>query len=161
MLRVPPLWIGLCEIGRSDNGNNGDNGGIYRTLHIALRNGVGSANNRSVAVALLLFPYMFFNDATSNDTISTIIIYIISVRIIYILLKNIEDVVLDITVLNVVVNIHLQRYIDTENNNAYIADNVGKCNRLDKCGYHYTPRQYFEDNPWLRDKDNSCCLLHR
>ena len=76
------------------------------------------------------------------------------------LLKNIEDVVLDITVLNVVVNIHLQRYIDTENNNAYIADNVGKCNRLDKCGYHYTPRQYFEDNPWLSNNNNSCCLLH-
>ena len=26
-----------------------------------------------------------------------------------------------------------------------------KCNRLDKYVYHYTPRQYFEDNPWLRD----------
>ena len=28
---------------------------------------------------------------------------------------------------------------------------VGKCNRLDKCGYHYTPHQYFTDNPWKRD----------
>ncbi len=44
------------------------------------------------------------------------------------------------------------RYIDTENNNQYISDNVGKCNRLDKCGYHYTPKQYFADNPWKRDK---------
>ena len=44
------------------------------------------------------------------------------------------------------------RYIDTENNNKYISDNVGKCNRLDKCGYHYTPRQYFTDNPWLREE---------
>ena len=52
------------------------------------------------------------------------------------------------------------RYIDTENNNQYIADNVGKCNRLDKCGYHYTPRQYFEDNPWLSNNNNSRCLLH-
>ena len=43
------------------------------------------------------------------------------------------------------------RYIDTENNNQYISDNVGKCNRLDKCGYHYTPRQYFTDNPHKRD----------
>ena len=76
-------------------------------------------------------------------------------------MKDIEDIVLDITVLNVVVNIHLQRYIDTENNNQYIADNVGKCNRLDKCGYHYTPRQYFEDSPWLSNNNNSCCLLHR
>ena len=44
------------------------------------------------------------------------------------------------------------RYIDTENNNQYISDNVGKCNRLDKCGYHYTPKQYFTDNPCERDK---------
>ena len=47
------------------------------------------------------------------------------------------------------------RYIDTYNNNIYINDDVGKCNRLDKCGYHYTPRQYFEDNPWLRDINTS------
>ena len=40
------------------------------------------------------------------------------------------------------------RYIDTHNNNIYISENVGKCNRLDKCGYHYTPKQYFTDNPW-------------
>ena len=45
------------------------------------------------------------------------------------------------------------RYIDTENNNIYISDNVGKCNRLDKCGYHYTPRQYFTDNPHKRERD--------
>ena len=45
------------------------------------------------------------------------------------------------------------RYIDTYNNNIYINDSVGKCNRLDKCGYHYTPRQYFDDNPHLRDTD--------
>ena len=43
------------------------------------------------------------------------------------------------------------RYIDTYNNNIYINDIVGKCNRLDKCGYHYTPHQYFTDNPWKRD----------
>ena len=46
------------------------------------------------------------------------------------------------------------RYIDTYNN-IYINDDVGKCNRLDKCGYHYTPRQYFEDNPQLRDTNTS------
>ena len=44
------------------------------------------------------------------------------------------------------------RYIDTENNNQYLNEKVGKCNRLDKCGYHYTPREYFADNPWKRDK---------
>ena len=42
------------------------------------------------------------------------------------------------------------RYIDTTTHR-YISDNVGKCNRLDKCGYHYTPQQYFTDNPWKRD----------
>ena len=44
------------------------------------------------------------------------------------------------------------RYIDTENNNQYLSERVGKCNRLDKCGYHYTPKQYFADNPHKRDK---------
>ena len=43
------------------------------------------------------------------------------------------------------------RYVDTENN-SYVAENVGKCNRLDKCGYHYTPRQYFLDHPWLSER---------
>ena len=43
------------------------------------------------------------------------------------------------------------RYIDTYNNNEYISDSVGKCNRIDKCGYHYTPKQYYTDNPWKRD----------
>ena len=55
------------------------------------------------------------------------------------------------------------RYIDTENNNNYLSDNVGKCNRLDKCGYHYTPKQYFADNPWLEDKRDICpsIQIHR
>ena len=43
------------------------------------------------------------------------------------------------------------RYVDTYNNNIYISDNVGKCDRLDKCGYHYTPKQYYTDNPWKSD----------
>ena len=53
------------------------------------------------------------------------------------------------------------RYIDTENNNNYISDNVGKCNRLDKCGYHYTPREYFTDNPWLREKEDVCSFVRK
>lgn len=53
------------------------------------------------------------------------------------------------------------RYIDTHNNNMYVNEKVGKCNRIDKCGYHYTPRMYFEDNPWLRDRECSFVLLHR
>ena len=55
------------------------------------------------------------------------------------------------------------RYIDTENNNNYLSERVGKCNRLDKCGYHYTPKQYFTDNPWLREKGDVCSFvqIHR
>jgi hypothetical protein len=37
------------------------------------------------------------------------------------------------------------RYIDAETGEI-LADNVGRCNRIDKCGYHYTPKQYFADN---------------
>jgi len=38
------------------------------------------------------------------------------------------------------------RYIDRQTG-LFLADNVGKCNRLDNCGYHFTPRQYFEQTP--------------
>ena len=36
------------------------------------------------------------------------------------------------------------RYIDTDTGEI-LADNVGRCNRIDQCGYHYTPKQYFTD----------------
>lgn len=39
------------------------------------------------------------------------------------------------------------RYIDLETDN-HLDDNVGRCDRADKCGYHYTPRQYFAGNPY-------------
>ncbi len=52
------------------------------------------------------------------------------------------------------------RYIDNETKQ-YIADNVGKCNRIDKCGYHYTPKQYFDDNPWKRKDTFSIFRNHR
>jgi len=39
-------------------------------------------------------------------------------------------------------------YIDTETGK-HLNPNVGKCNRESKCGYHYTPKQYFEDNKHL------------
>lgn len=38
------------------------------------------------------------------------------------------------------------RYIDTETKE-YINLNVGRCNREVKCGYHYTPKQFFTDHP--------------
>ncbi len=40
------------------------------------------------------------------------------------------------------------RYIDTETGN-YLDERVGRCDRVDSCGYHYTPKQFFEDNPLL------------
>jgi len=36
-------------------------------------------------------------------------------------------------------------YIDTETGEP-VNSKVGKCNREDHCGYHYTPNQYFQDN---------------
>lgn len=36
------------------------------------------------------------------------------------------------------------RYIDLEKNE-YVAEEVGICNRLQKCSYHYPPKAYFED----------------
>lgn len=35
------------------------------------------------------------------------------------------------------------RYVDEREN--YIATNVGRCNREDKCGYHLTPSEFFRD----------------
>ncbi len=43
------------------------------------------------------------------------------------------------------------RYIDTETGQ-HISPDVGRCNREDKCGYHYTPSQYFKDHPENRSE---------
>ena len=37
-------------------------------------------------------------------------------------------------------------YIDKETGEP-LADHVGRCDREDRCGHHYSPRQYFTDNP--------------
>ncbi|RTL47770.1 MAG: hypothetical protein EKK39_13350 [Sphingobacteriales bacterium] len=37
------------------------------------------------------------------------------------------------------------RYIDTETGE-HVHPTVGRCNRENNCGYHYTPKQYFQDN---------------
>ena len=42
------------------------------------------------------------------------------------------------------------RYLDG-NTGQPIHPTVGKCNREIKCGYHYTPRQYFSDHPELKN----------
>ena len=44
-------------------------------------------------------------------------------------------------------------YIDSETD-LHINDSVGRCNRETSCGYHYTPKQYFQDNNIKTDKTN-------
>ena len=38
------------------------------------------------------------------------------------------------------------RYIDTSTSQ-HLDGSCGRCNRENNCGYHYTPKQYFQDNP--------------
>lgn len=40
-------------------------------------------------------------------------------------------------------------YIDNETKQP-LADHVGRCNREVNCGYHYTPKQYFEEQKFLQ-----------
>ena len=52
-------------------------------------------------------------------------------------------------------NCHRQRcfskYIDTEKQIQF-PKYVGRCDHEQKCGYHFTPRDYFEQNPSEKDK---------
>lgn len=42
------------------------------------------------------------------------------------------------------------RYIDEEGLVSF-PDNVGKCDHINSCGYHYPPKEYFRDNPIVKD----------
>ena len=46
------------------------------------------------------------------------------------------------------------------NTHQLINKKVGKCNRESKCGYHYTPKQFFIDNPDLNETTRQACDLH-
>ena len=52
-------------------------------------------------------------------------------------------------------NCHCKRcfskYIDTEKRIQF-PDYVGRCDHEQKCGYHFTPRDYFERNPSEKEK---------
>jgi len=50
-------------------------------------------------------------------------------------------------------------YISGETNEL-INCKVGKCNRESKCGYHYTPKQFYLDNPELNETTKQVCDLH-
>jgi len=43
------------------------------------------------------------------------------------------------------------RYIDSENKISF-PSHVGRCDREEKCGYHFTPKQYFKENPERREE---------
>ena len=45
------------------------------------------------------------------------------------------------------------RYID-ETGQVSFPDNVGICDHINSCGYHYTPKEYFRDNPTVKEKLN-------
>lgn len=47
------------------------------------------------------------------------------------------------------------RYVDTEHDCQYLADDVGRCDHEQSCGYHYKPAQYFHDHPTLTMSDRS------
>ena len=76
-------------------------------------------------------------------------------------LRDIEGVVLVIYVLSVIVNNRLLVIILILIIIKYINNNIGKYYLLDKYGYHYTPKQYFTDNPWKRDRDFFSFSKHR
>ena len=45
------------------------------------------------------------------------------------------------------------RYIDEAGEIAF-PDNVGICDHINSCGYRYTPKEYFRDNPAVKEKLN-------
>lgn len=47
----------------------------------------------------------------------------------------------------------LVRYVDIQNGFRYVADNVGKCDHLHSCGYHYKPSEYYRDNQWAQEPE--------
>lgn len=53
------------------------------------------------------------------------------------------------------------RYVDEEGKLEF-PDHVGRCDHEDSCGYHYTPKDFFKDNPDMKpnnfDNDNWKCV---
>ncbi|TLX70749.1 hypothetical protein E9993_21770 [Labilibacter sediminis] len=45
------------------------------------------------------------------------------------------------------------RYVDTHTNK-HLSDYAGRCNRVEKCAYHFTPKMYFEKNGYEPDDFN-------
>ncbi len=47
------------------------------------------------------------------------------------------------------------RYIDEEGEISF-PDNVGRCDHENSCGYHYSPKDFFTDNPDVLAKNGTC-----
>ena len=45
------------------------------------------------------------------------------------------------------------RYIDKAGEISF-PDSVGMCDHINSCGYHYTPKEYFRDNPAVKERLN-------
>ena len=45
------------------------------------------------------------------------------------------------------------RYID-EAGEISFPDSIGMCDHINSCGYHYTPKEYFRDNPAVKERLN-------
>lgn len=52
------------------------------------------------------------------------------------------------------------RYVCIETGK-YVNDSVGKCDHISKCGYHYTPRQFYKDNPWETEGEESSVSVRK
>ena len=52
----------------------------------------------------------------------------------------------------------LKRYWDN-NQKEYLSDVIGRCNRESNCGYHLTPKQYFEDKQIEYNPQNYCGVI--
>lgn len=46
------------------------------------------------------------------------------------------------------------KYIDDENE-IFFPSTVGRCDHEQSCGYHYTPKDYFRDHPWISTNKNN------
>lgn len=49
------------------------------------------------------------------------------------------------------------RYVDE--NGDYLDDYVGRCDHESSCGYHYTPRQYFQEHPTFRSCSSNIVFI--
>ena len=49
------------------------------------------------------------------------------------------------------------KYVDEEGKIIF-PDYVGKCDHVKRCGYHYTPKDYFHDNPDMKHESEEPCF---